>query len=276
MKKWLAVMGILGLSVMTLAACGNKGDSKVSGEKQTITVATDSDTAPFTFKKGDDFKGYDIDLVKAVFKDSDKYEVKFVTTPFVSILTGVDSGRYQIAANDFNYNEERAQKYSFSDPISRSNYAIISAEGTKYTSLDDLSGKTTEVLPGTNYAQLLENWNHANADKTPITINYASSSTGLSTRVQHIQEGKIDFILYDAISSEYIVKDQGYKLAVNKLKDDIGMKTDGLEYLIFSKNKQGKELKTFVNKRIKELKKDGTLAKLSKEYFGGDYVSDLK
>ena len=184
MKKWLAVIGILGLSVLTLAACGNKGDSKVSGEKQTINcLRLTLNTAPFTFKKGDDFKGYDIDLVKAVFKDSDKYEVKFVTTPFDSILTGVDSGRYQIAANDFNYNEERAQKYSFSDPISRSNYAIISAEGTKYTSLDDLSGKTTEVLPGTNYAQLLENWNHANADKTPITINYASSSTGLSTRV---------------------------------------------------------------------------------------------
>ena len=215
-------------------------------------------------------------MVKAVFKDSDKYEVKFVTTPFDSILTGVDSGRYQIAANDFNYNEERAQKYSFSDPISRSNYAITSVEGTKYTSLDDLSGKTTEVLPGSNYAQLLENWNHANADKTPITINYASSSTGLSTRVQHIQEGKIDFILYDVISSEYIVKDQGYKLAVNKIKDDIGMKTDGLEYLLFSNDKQGKELKTFVNKRIKELKKDGTLTKLSKEYFGGDYVSHLK
>ena len=183
MKKWLAGLGILGLSVLTLAACGNKSDSKASGEKQTITVATDSDTAPFTFKKGDDFKGYDIDLVKAIFKDSDKYEVKFVTTPFDSILTGVDSGRYQIAANDFNYNEEREQKYGFSDPISRSNYAITSAEGTKYTSLDDLSGKTTEVLPGSNYAQLLENWNHANEDKKPITINYASISTGLSTLV---------------------------------------------------------------------------------------------
>ena len=128
MKKWLAGLGILGLSVLTLAACGNKSDGKASGEKQTITVATDSDTAPFTFKKGDDFKGYDIDLVKAIFKDSDKYEVKFVTTPFDSILTGVDSGRYQIAANDFNYNEEREQKYGFSDPISRSNYAITSAE----------------------------------------------------------------------------------------------------------------------------------------------------
>ena len=58
--------------------------------------------------------------------------------------------------------------------------------------------------------------------------------------------------------------------------ESVGMKTDGLEYLLFSNDKQGKELKTFVNKRIKELKKDGTLAKLSKEYFGGDYVSDLK
>ena len=51
MKKWLAGLGILGLSVLTLAACGNKSDGKASGEKQTITVATDSDTAPFTFKK---------------------------------------------------------------------------------------------------------------------------------------------------------------------------------------------------------------------------------
>ena len=96
MKKWLAGLGILGLSVLTLAACGNKSDSKASGEKQTITVATDSDTAPFTFKKGDDFKGYDIDLVKAIFKDSDKYEVKFVTTPFDSILTGLDVIRLQL------------------------------------------------------------------------------------------------------------------------------------------------------------------------------------
>ena len=42
MKKWLAGLGILGLSVLTLAACGNKSDNKASGEKQTITVATDS------------------------------------------------------------------------------------------------------------------------------------------------------------------------------------------------------------------------------------------
>ena len=34
------------------------------------------------------------------------------------------------------------------------------------------------------------------------------------------------------------------------------------------------ELKTFVDKRIQELYKDGTLEKLSKTYLGGPYLPD--
>ena len=49
------------------------------------------------------------------------------------------------------------RKIPFSDPISHSNYAITSAKGTSYDSLDDLSGKKTEVISGSNYAQVLEN-----------------------------------------------------------------------------------------------------------------------
>lgn len=214
-------------------------------------------------------------MVKAIFKDSKKYKVEFVTTAFDSILTGVDADRYQIAANDFNYNEERAEKYLFSDPISKSNYAITSAEGTSYDSLDDLSGKSTEVISGSNYAQVLEKWNDENPDKEPIKINYASSSTGLTTRVQHIENGTIDFILYDAISSNYLVKDQGFNLTVTNVTDDIGGETDGLEYLLFADTDEGAKLQKFVNKRIKELKDDGILAELSEQYFDGDFVSTI-
>ncbi|MBE6165296.1 MAG: transporter substrate-binding domain-containing protein [Streptococcus gallolyticus] len=271
-KRRLLSFGFLFLLTLALAACSNQSQS--SG-KTVIKVATDSDTAPFTYKENDTFKGYDIDVVKAIFKDSKKYKVEFVTTAFDSILTGVDADRYQIAANDFNYNEERAEKYLFSDPISKSNYAITSAEGTSYDSLDDLSGKTTEVISGSNYAQVLEEWNKANPDKEPIQINYVSSSTGLTTRVQHIENGTIDFILYDAISSNYLVEDQGFNLTVTNVTDDIGGETDGLEYLLFADTDEGAKLQKFVNKRIKELKDDGTLAELSEQYFGGDFVSTI-
>ena len=260
-KKSVTLLSTLALIFLAvLSACSTQSQNQSDG-KTVIKVATDSDTAPFTYK--------------AIFKDSKDYQVEFVTTPFDSILTGIDAGRYQIAANDFNYNEQRAQKYLFSNPISRSNAAIVSQKGTQYSSLDDLSGKSTEVISGTNYAQILEKWNTDHPDKTPIQINYVSSSTGVTTRVQRVENGKIDFILYDAISAEYIAKDQGFDVTVTKLSDQVGDKTDGLEYLVFADTKEGKELQSFVNKRLKTLKKDGTLASLSETYFGGDYVSGL-
>ena len=258
-------MKILFLALAVLLAGASL--SAYADSKETLVVATDSDTAPFTYKKGNSFKGYDIDVVKAIFKGS-KYKVTFKTVPFDSITVGLDAGKYDLAANDYNYNEER-------DPISRSNYAITSAKGKKYTSLSQLSGKTTEAIAGSNYAQILENWNAEHPDKTPITINYVEGTTGISSRLKNIENGKIDFILYDAISSSYIVKDQGMDLTVSSVKDKVEKSTEGLEYLLLPKNDKGKTLKTFIDKRIKALKKDGTLAKLSQTYFGGDYVSDI-
>ena len=97
----------------------------------------------------------------------------------------------------------------------------------------------------------------------------------MTTRVQHIENGTIDFILYDAISSNYLVEDQGFNLTVTNVTDDIGGETDGLEYLLFADTDEGAKLQKFVNKRIKELKDDGTLAELSEQYFGGDFVSTI-
>ena len=41
-------------------------------------------------------------------------------------------------------------------------------------------------------------------------------------------------------------------------------------YPLLAKGQDG--LKTFVNKRIQELYKDGTLEKLSQKFFGGSYL----
>ena len=122
----------------------------------------------------------------------------------------------------------------------------------------------------------MEKWNKNNPDKEPIEIKYAASSTGLTTRVQHIENGTIDFILYDAISSNYLIEDRGFNLTVTNVKGKVGGENDGLEYLLFADTSDGKALQKFVNKRLKSLKEDGTLAELSQTYFGGDFVSSVK
>ena len=51
-----------------LAACSNQSQSD---GKTVVKVATDSDTAPFTFKENDNFKGYDIlTTMKSVLKST--------------------------------------------------------------------------------------------------------------------------------------------------------------------------------------------------------------
>ncbi len=67
-------------------------------------------------------------------------------TPFDSILT--EFWTHRIAANDFNYNENDAQKYSQFHVLA---YAITSAEGPSIPSFQTVVCKTTEVLPGSNY-----------------------------------------------------------------------------------------------------------------------------
>ncbi|MGT2926019.1 transporter substrate-binding domain-containing protein [Streptococcus cuniculipharyngis] len=241
--------------------------------KTKVRVATDSDTAPFTYKDKNRFTGYDIDVLRAVFQNSKDYQLTFETVPFASILTGLDAGRYQIAANNFNYSAERASKYLYSQPISQSNYAIASQKG--YKQLADLSGKKTSAYAGASYTQVLENWNQANPAKEPIAINYVANSVPLAQRLQEVESGKSDFIFFDAISLKTISQEQGIQVDIQPLTDQVGEDKDGLEYFLFAKGKEGKKLQAFVNKRLTSLEKDGTLKKLSEKYFGGDFVSLL-
>ncbi|EGJ26558.1 ABC transporter, substrate-binding protein, family 3 [Streptococcus porcinus str. Jelinkova 176] len=245
-------------------------------DKEVITVATDAATKPFTYKDGKTLTGYDIQVLKAIFKNSKQYELKFETVAFPSILSGIDAGRYQIAANDYGYSAERAQKYLFSKAISKSNYALATKGNKGYKQLADLSGKKTQGMSGANYMQVLEKWNKKHPKKKPIEITYASGSTPFTQRLQMLENGQLDFLFYDAISLKTAIKEQGYDLKITKLTEKVGDEKDGLEYFIFSDDAKGKELQSYVNKGLGKLKKSGQLKQLSQKFFEGDFVSSLK
>ena len=93
LKKILGITGVAIASVALLAACSSKSSkeaSKSSGAKETINFATVGTTAPFSYEENGELTGYDVEVAKAVFKDSDKYEVKFQKTEWSSVFTGLD------------------------------------------------------------------------------------------------------------------------------------------------------------------------------------------
>lgn len=260
----------------TLAACSN-ANSKNSGnsttQKTSIVIATDGSTKPFDYSDNQgNLTGYDIEVARAVFKTLPQYDVKFQVTDFSGIAPGIDSGRYQVGANDYGWTAQRAEKYYFSSPLSKSNNAVLVKSGN-YKSLADLAGKSTIGNPASNYTKSIQDWNQANPTKQ-IKLSYSADSTSISTRFTQVESGKIDFMLYDKISLQSAIKDQGFNdLKIEDINMDAGdPEHDGYEYFLFAKDAQGQKIQQDVNKALAKLQADGTLSKISKKYLGGDFV----
>ena len=270
LKVTFAALSLIAAGALVACSSGSKDSSD---KAISVVIATDGATKPFTYSDSQgNLTGYDIEVARAVFKKLPQYKVKFQVTDFSGISPGIDSGRYQMGANDFGWEKSRAEKYYFSSPLSKSNNAVLVKSGT-YKTLPDLAGKSTIGNPASNYTKSIQDWNKANPDKE-IKISYSADSTSINTRFTQVESGKIDFMLYDKISLESAVKEQGFD---NLKIEDISMDTgdaehDGYEYFLFGKDSQGKKLQKDVNGVLAKMQADGSLAKISKKYLGGDFV----
>ena len=268
-KKIVALTTVGLLSIAFLAACGNssKSGSKASDKVTTVTIAQTADSKPYSYKDGDKLTGFDIEVLKAVDKKLPEYKFDYKTVTDEAILTDIDAGRSQIGANNFGKTPEREKKYLFSSPISENVNAIFSSTKNNYTSIKDLIGKKTEIPAGTNYGAIFEAWNKANPDKK---INVTYSERSLTDRLAAVESGQIDFLFASKLAAENFAKQHNITVASNipDLKDYPTFKT--YEYFILDNSQE--KLQKAVNKELKALYEDGTLAKLSKEYYGGDYA----
>lgn len=272
MKKILGLTGLTLATVASLAACSSSSSSSsTSSGKEEIVFATVGTTAPFSYETDGKLTGYDIEVAKAVFKDSDKYDVTFKKTEWSSIFTGLDSGKYQMGGNNISYTEERSAKYLFSYPIGSTPSVLVVPKDSDIRSYDDIGGHSTQVVQGTTTATQLENYNKDNPN-SPVDINYTNEN--ITQTLSNLNDGKYDFKIFDAPTVNTIIKNQH----LDNLKT-INLESAEQPYIYFIFGQDQKDLQTFVNKRLAELQKDGTLSKLAQEYLGGDYTpsaTDLK
>ncbi|MDT2612472.1 transporter substrate-binding domain-containing protein [Enterococcus dongliensis] len=263
------------ITILVLAGCGsNKNDTKNADEsnKKQITIATSSAPKPFTYVNDqNELEGYDIDVVKAIFKKIGKYDVDFEKTEFTSVLSGLDTDRYQVGANNFAMNEERKEKYIYSNPIFKNQYVIAVAENTNsIKSFEDLQGKSTEVSPGLNYATALENYNKENPDNK-VAINYSEAE--LLNVLQNVETGKYDFQLIDKAMAQQFIKEHDLKLKLIDLSEtDVKRIGSPYSYLLISKTDDGEKLTKEINEALKEATDDGTLTEISEKYFNEDFA----
>jgi len=243
--KYSALGLVAVLATSALVACSS---GKSASGKKTIEVGTVGTTKPFSYEEKDGkLTGYEIEVLREIFKGSDKYEVNFNKTEWSSVFAGLDSDRFQIGANNISYSKEREEKYLYPNPYAR---------------------KKTEVVQGTSTAKQLEDYNKKHSDN-PTNLQYTDGT--IQTIMANLADGRTDYKIFERISVDTIIRDQGY----DNLKV-IELPSDQQPYVYPIIAKEDKDLQKFVNKRIKELYDNGTLEKLSKKYFGGTYLPEAK
>jgi L-cystine transport system substrate-binding protein len=231
-----------------------------------VTIGTEGVYPPFTFldDKGQ-ITGYDVEVVQAIGQRAG-LDVTFVPTPWDSMFLALDSRKFDGVANQIGKNPEREKKYAFSGSYLVSAAQIIvrgDRAGSFAKGLDDLKGAKVGTGVGSNYSKLLEAYNggHGNA----LNLKYYDGN--LTAVLQDIVAGRLDATLNDRLTVGYNVK----KLGLNvKLVGEPIEKVPS--FFVFRKDADGEALAKKFDQGLAQLKQDGTLAKLSQKWFGGDYT----
>ncbi|KJJ40393.1 amino acid ABC transporter substrate-binding protein [Bacillus subtilis] len=256
---------------LILAACSstNEAGSKDTGweqikDKGKIIVATSGTLYPTSYHDtdsgSDKLTGYEVEVVREAAKRLG-LKVEFKEMGIDGMLTAVNSGQVDAAANDIDVTKDREKKFAFSTPYKYS-------YGTAIVRKDDLSGiKTLKDLKGKKAAGA------ATTVYMDVARKYGAKEViyDNATNEQYLKDvanGRTDVILND-----YYLQ----TLALAAFPDlNITIHPD-IKYMpnkqALVMKKSNTALQKKMNETLKEMSKDGTLTKLSKQFFNKADVS---
>lgn len=272
-KTWIVTGGVLllliGGTIIGRQLAGNGANEKVI----TLKVAHTQNYAPYDYvnDKGEN-TGYEVDVLKAIDKKLPDYKFKYTGTSDEDLLIGLESGKYDIGTKGAWYTKERAKKFIIpKDALGASVIGLTIRKNEEKTitginSFAKSGGKLVPISPQNAQWNVIEAYNKKHKD-TPIDLKSAESFT-VADAYAWVLEGRYDAYFDIKLSFKQAVKDKDG--AYHKYADKLTwIPYKGIEtYPLIHRNKANQKFVKAYNKAVKELKKDGTLAKLSKKYFG--------
>ncbi|AXI09775.1 transporter substrate-binding domain-containing protein [Oceanobacillus sp. 143] len=255
MRKLVNAFFLSVVLILFLAACGSKSESDDANaefdlvEPGYLTIVSSGGFIPFTDMKDGEMVGYDIDVGREI-ANILGLEPKFVKAEFSGMITGIQTGRYDLAINSHTITEERKEQVNFTHPYYYSGSMIFSPPGSDIKTVEDLKGKTVALNRSSNYYK----------EAQAYTDKFAFYDDDLRA-LQAVAEGHGDAGINDAISGQTAIA-HGLKLEAHQ-------QFSSTEQAI-PIHKEKVELLQAVNKAMDELRESGKLKELSIKWIGFD------
>lgn len=255
---WVGLIGLmLSLGLMRTAQV----------QAQTVVVGTSGQTKPMDyFDEKHELTGFEIDVLKEIEKRSTDLQFKFETTEFASLFAGLDAKKFDLVVNNLGENADRRKKYLFAHYpyVVTHNVLITQTNQPDNVTVADLAGKAIAVVPASPQSQFLEAWNKKNPNQA-VVIQYVDSDP--SQIIRDVHSGKFAATIYATTYVHDVEKTFGIQLKQHKIKDESAIRQPG-SYFIFRQDEL--PLRNEMDEKLAEMRKDGTLTKISLKYLGQD------
>ncbi len=275
-KKFTALtLGVLTVAAL-LGGCG--GDNKkeaAAGGKTVVKTVISGTEAPLSWvdEKGEKH-GYEYDVLLEVNKRLKDYQLDIQAVPPETQDVMMESGDAKVATGGYFKNAQREQNFLLPEsPIGASSLMVYVLKGNenKYNSFEDVVKANLKLVPLTPNGgayRIVDEWNkkHGNLLKEiPV-----QSGVSVAERVKGLKEGQYDaLIIPNNLGVEELAAKQGVELAT--IKEPIKVNAT---YVVV--NKKEEKLAGEINEALKELRADGTLAKISTKWYKDDLLKLLQ
>ena len=133
-----------------------------------LRIALEADMAPFSFKQDGRLTGFDVELAELLAQELEVHS-SILVTDNADLLSGVESGKYDVAINHVALTQELQDRFDFSEPYSHLPAQTIARQEQprSLNSLAMFQGQTLGVAQGNGFVErgpLV-----TVAQKTPVT-----------------------------------------------------------------------------------------------------------
>ena len=275
MKKTIALLAALSLSVSLLAGCGSSASSSAassseaaSSEAASSSAAADGDLdyikgngkmvigytvyAPMNYTDDEgNFTGFDTELATAVCEKLG-VEPEFVEINWDTKIVELDAKSIDCIWNGMTLTDEIMQNAACTKAYAKNAQVVVVKDGTEYSSTADLVGKTVLAEAGSAGESAIQD------DENLSQADYVSKSVQTDCLME-VAAGTADAAVLDLTLANAMIG-EGTDYANLKIVDELNAEEYGVAF------RKGSDAAEAVNAAFDELKTDGTLEALAAKY----------
>jgi polar amino acid transport system substrate-binding protein len=252
------VLAALYLSALLSTAWAADGSLSAVKAKGTLVLGLDDSFPPMGFRNEDNqIVGYDIDLAKEV---AGRMGVKLVpqAIDWNAKEQELNTGKIDCIWNGFTITEERQKAMLFTPPYLRNAQVVVVKKDAPHRTLSSLKGKKVGLQAGSSAADALAGAKDFKASLAGV-VEFKDNLTAL----MDLEARGVDAVVMDLIVANDNIKRSGKGYLV--LQESLAPEVFGVGF-----RKGDVALRDAVQEALVAMAKDGTLAKVTTQWFGSD------